>query len=71
MVQRVTMRGTHLGERRQPTIGTVPPTGHSCAVEQIHRWCLAGGTIVAHWGTRNDVRRRRQLGVWPYPAPPP
>ena len=71
VVQRLTRRGTHLGELRQPTIGTVPPTGRSFAVEQIHLWRLAGGTIVAHWGTRNDVLMLRQLGVWPCPAPPP
>ena len=69
VVQRVTMRGTHLGELRQPTIGYLPPTGRPFEVDQIHIWRLAGGKIAEHWGTRNDLKLLRQLGVWPPPEP--
>lgn len=67
VVQRVTMRGTHTGELRQPTIGTIPPTGRSFEVDQIHIWDVLDGRIVGHWGTRNDVKLLRQLGIWPPP----
>lgn len=70
VVQRVTMRGTHLGELRQPTIGFLAPTGQPFEVDQIHIWRLSDGKIVEHWGTRNDVKLLRQLGAWSAPTPP-
>jgi predicted ester cyclase len=66
VVHRVTARGTHLGELRQPTIGVVPATGRAVdGWDHIHIWRLRGGRIVEHWGCRNDVKMLQQLGAVP------
>jgi predicted ester cyclase len=70
VVQRVRMRGTHLGELRHPSIGTIPATGRSFDVDQIHIWRVVGGRIAEHWGTRNDLKMLQQLGVAPAPDQP-
>lgn len=66
VAQRVTARGTHLGELRNPIIGVVPPTGRSFdGWDQAHFWRVSDGKIVEHWAVRNDLKLLRQLGVVP------
>lgn len=63
VVHRVTLSGTHTGIFNHPTIGTLPPTGPSFAVDQMHLHHVRDGRIVAHWATRNDLAMLRQLGA--------
>jgi predicted ester cyclase len=64
VVQRVTARGTHLGELRHPGIGVIPPTGRSFeGWDQIHIWHVTDGRISDHWATRDDLKLLQQLGV--------
>jgi predicted ester cyclase len=63
VVARVTVTGTHTGEFRPPAMGIFAPTGKSFSVDQTHVFRLAGGRIIEHWATRNDLALLQQLGV--------
>jgi predicted ester cyclase len=58
VVQLVTMRGRHTG----PLMGR-EPTGKEFAVRHVYIWRLAGGKIVEHWGSRDDLGLLGQLGL--------
>ena len=63
VVARVTVTGTHTGEFRHPAMGVFAPTGKSFSVDQTHVFRRAGGRIIEHWATRNDLALLQQLGV--------
>src|SRR5947208_1960250 len=50
VVQLVTMKGRQVG-----TLMGREPTGRAFAVRHIYVWRIAGGTIIEHWGSRNDL----------------
>lgn len=60
---RMTACGTHVGEFRHPTMGTLAPTGRSFSVDQCHVVRIGGGRITEHWATRDDLGMLQQLGV--------
>ncbi len=70
VVQLVTMSGRQVG----PLAGR-EATGRSFAVRHIYIWRIAGGRILEHWGSRNDLGLLEQLGVlsvdWRGPATQP
>ena len=68
VVHRVMLRGTHLGEFQQGVgpgriMGTMAPTGRAFEADQIHIYRLAGGKIVEHAASRNDLLLLSQLGL--------
>ena len=68
VVVRVMLRGTHLGEFPPGVgpariMGAMPPTGRSVEADQIHIHRLAGGKIVEHAASRNDLLLLNQLGL--------
>ena len=86
VVHRVMLRGTHLGEFPPGVgpariMGAMPPTGRSFEADQIHITRVAGGKIVEHAASRNNLLMLSQLGllpgikpvseaVWRTPVPP-
>ncbi len=60
VVQRVTMSGRHSG----PLMDS-EPTGREFAVQHVYGWRITDGRIVEHWGSRDDLRLLRQLGLLP------
>jgi predicted ester cyclase len=58
VVQLVTMKGRQVG-----TLMGREPTGRAFAVRHIYVWRIAGGTIIEHWGSRNDLGLLQQLGL--------
>ena len=68
VVHQVMARGTHLGEF-PPGIGpgraldAMPATGRSFEADQIHITRVAGGKIVEHAASRNDLLLLNQLGL--------
>ena len=68
VVHRVMARGTHLGEFPPGVgpariMGAMPPTGRSFEADQIHIHRVAGGKIVEHAASRNDLLMLNQLGL--------
>jgi predicted ester cyclase len=68
VVFRVMLRGTHLGEFPPGVgpariIGAMPPTGRSVEADQIHIHRVAGGKVVEHAASRNDLLMLAQLGL--------
>ena len=68
VVHRVMLRGTHLGEFPPGVgpariMGAMPPTGRSVEADQIHIHRVAGGKIVEHAASRNDLLMLNQLGL--------
>jgi predicted ester cyclase len=68
VVYRVLLRGTHLGEFPPGVgpariMGAMPPTGRSVEADQIHIHRVAGGKIVEHAASRNDLLMLNQLGL--------
>jgi predicted ester cyclase len=68
VVLRVMLRGTHLGEFPPGVgpariMGPMPPTGRSFEADQIHIHRVAGGKIVEHAASRNDLLLLNQLGL--------
>ena len=68
VVLRVIARGTHLGELPPGVgpariMGAMPPTGLSFEADQIHIHRVAGGKIVEHAASRNDLLMLNQLGL--------
>jgi predicted ester cyclase len=64
------LRGTHLGEFPAGVgpgriMGVMPPTGRSFEVDQIHIHRVAGGKLVEHAASRNDLLMLSQLGLLP------
>ena len=56
---RVFSEGTNLGKFN----GVLPPTGKHFASCQSHWFRVAGGKLVAHWATREDLPAMLQLGI--------
>jgi hypothetical protein len=44
-------------------MGAMPPTGRSFEADQIHITRVAGGKIVEHAASRNDLLLLNQLGL--------
>jgi len=70
VVLRVIARGTHLGELLPGVgpariMGAMPPTGRSFETDQIHIHRVAGGKVVEHAASRNDLLMLSQLGLLP------
>jgi len=70
VVLRVMLRGTHLGEFPPGVgpariMGAMPPTGRSFEADQIHIHRVAGGKLVEHAASRNDLLMLAQLGLLP------
>jgi len=67
VVCRLTVSGTHLGIPEIPVEGgmlmTVPPTGKTYIVQQIHIFRIENGKIAEHWAVRDDLGMMQQLGV--------
>ena len=68
VVHRVILRGTHLGEfppgvGPARVMGAMPPTGRSFEADQIHIHRVAGGKLVEHAASRNDLLMLSQLGL--------
>jgi predicted ester cyclase len=68
VVLRCRFTGTHAGIGRLPDVhegmlARVPPTGRTTIVQHIHMFRFAGGKIVEHWSSRDDIRMLRQLGL--------
>ncbi|MFF9564739.1 ester cyclase [Leifsonia sp. NPDC014704] len=61
---RVVARGTFLGQ----TAGGPPPTGRSFEARQTHWFRVAGGQLVEHWATRDDLTTMIQTGIVRPPA---
>ncbi|MDP9310402.1 MAG: ester cyclase [Pseudomonadota bacterium] len=60
VVDRTTLRGTHLG----PFMG-IPPTGRPFVQAQIHILRFVDGKAVEHRAVRDDLGMLQQLGVIP------
>ena len=58
VVQLVVMSGRHTG-----SLMGRGPTGREFAVRNIYIWRIAGGRIVEHWGSRDDLGLVGQLGL--------
>ena len=58
VVQVVTMSGRHTG-----AFAGHGPTGRRFAVRHVYIWRVAEGTVVEHWGSRDDLGLLRQLGL--------
>ena len=70
VVHRVLLRGTHLGEFTPGVgpariMGAIAPTGRSVEADQIHIHRVAGGKVVEHAASRNDLLTLAQLGLLP------
>jgi hypothetical protein len=70
VVLRVILRGTHLSEFPPGVgpaliMGAMPPTGRSFEADQIHIHRVAGGKVVEHAASRNDLLMLSQLGLLP------
>ena len=68
VVHRVMLRGTHLGEFPPGVgpariMGAMPPTSRSFEADQMHIYRVAGGKIVEHAASRNDLLLLNQLGL--------
>ena len=66
VVDRVTARGTHLGE-----FNGIPPTGHRIELHEIHIARIADGMIVERWTQFDALGLLQQIGtisVEPEPA---
>ena len=61
VVTRTTYRGTHQSD----FLWGVPATGKEFEQTQIHIVRIAGGQIVEHWATRDDLGVVRRLGAAP------
>jgi predicted ester cyclase len=62
---RVLSHGTHLGQAP----GGPPPTGRSFHARQTHWFRIAGGRLVEHWATRDDLTAMIQTGMITPPGP--
>ena len=60
VVTRMTVQGTFLGEY----LG-IPPNGKQITAEGIMIHRIAGGQLVEHWATADNLRLFQQLGVIP------
>lgn len=60
VVDRVTIRGTHLGE-----LMGIPASGKSIAVTETHIARIAGGKIVERWGEWDQLGLMQQIGAIP------
>jgi predicted ester cyclase len=58
VVQLVVMSGRHTG-----SLMGREPTGREFAVRHVYIWRIAGGRIVEHWGSRDDLGLLGQLGL--------
>jgi predicted ester cyclase len=65
VVQRVIMSGRHTG-----SLMGHEPTGKEFAVRHIYIWRIAGGKMVEHWGSRDDLGLLGQLGFLQMHAEP-
>lgn len=63
VVQRVTMRGRHVG----PLMGS-EPTGREFAVQHVYIWRITEGRIIEHWGSRDDLGLLDQLELLHRPS---
>lgn len=72
VVCRLTVSGTHQGTPEIPIEGglltTMPPTGKTYTVQQIHIFRVENGKIAEHWAARDDLGLMQQLGVILSPA---
>ena len=64
---RILSEGTNLG----PNGVVVSPTGKRFSVRQSHWYRVAGGKLVEHWATREDLPTLLQLGIIQPPGGPP
>ena len=60
VVQHVTVHGTHQGST-MPLLADLPVSGRPAAWRFVHIWRVAGGRVVEHWATRDDMGLREQL----------
>jgi predicted ester cyclase len=60
VVARTTFRGTHLGD-----FFGIPATGNRVEVNGVHIVRIAGGKVVEHWGSNDDLGLMRQIGAIP------
>jgi predicted ester cyclase len=63
VVSRLSARGTQQGE----LLG-MPATGKHASWSEIHIGRLAGGQLVEHWGSIDQLGMLQQLGVIPMPG---
>lgn len=63
VVVRYTIRGTHKGD-----LMGIPPTGKPVTLAGIEILRVAGGKIVEHWESLDELGMMRQLGVIPAPG---
>ena len=63
VICRWTLRGIHTGP-----FSNLPPTGRSVEVTGINITRIAGGKIVEHWATFDNLGLLQQLGVFHPPA---
>jgi predicted ester cyclase len=63
---RILSEGTNLGALNC----VVPPTGRRFLARQSHWFRVAGGKLVEHWATRDDLTAMLQLGVLRPPGRP-
>ena len=60
VVARVTIRGTHQG-----MFMSIPPTGKHVTSTGIEIYRIAGGRVVEHWNSYDDLGLLQQLGAVP------
>ncbi len=63
VVNRLTARGTQQGE-----LQGIPATGKQATWSEIHIGRMAGGQLVEHWGSIDQLGMLQQLGVIPTPG---
>jgi predicted ester cyclase len=63
VVNRLTARGTQQGE-----LQGIPATGKQATWSEIHIGRMAGGLLVEHWGSIDQLGMLQQLGVIPTPG---
>ena len=56
----MTIHGTHRAST-MPLLAGLAPTGREVSWDFIHIWRVAGGQIVEHWATRDDLGLLAQL----------
>jgi predicted ester cyclase len=61
-----TFTGTHTGN-----LGVVPPTGRQVTVTGVNVERVAGGRVVEHWSSPDNLGMFQQLGLVPPLGPPP
>ena len=76
VVVRSTLRGTQTGAMQLGPGSTIPATGKAIMITSIDIIRFAGGKMVEHWGSQDDLGMMQQLGLLPAnpqltpPSPP-